>query len=253
VQQNSETLESWSRHMQSRPSAKFGRLAAEFFIVLLGVLGALWVEEFRDWRADRSHELAALKGVANDLDRDILELGFVSEAARRRATGAVALIIQLDHTAAQQFLESDWPEALVDSASAMSVRASFSAAHAQNDFDHSNAAFRELLATGRLETVRAAEVRSAIGAYYHLAEDIDDFTAPDQAVQDQLHSLLIENGIHSFLSDTELSTRLASDQRIEASLHRVARSAAGYSFRMTALRDSAQVLRGTLRPESGRD
>jgi len=233
---------------------KLGRAAVEFFIVLLGVLGALWVEDYRDWRSDRSHERAALEGVANDLDRDILELGLVSEAARRRATGAIALFLHLNGAAVPQLMDSGlWSEARVDSASTMSLRTAFSEARAQNDFDHSNAAYRQLLATGRLETVRASELRGAIGAYYQLAEDIDDFTEPDAAVQVQLDGFYVENGIHPFLSDAELGSRLASDQRIEASLYRVAVSAAMYSLRMTRLNESAQTLRATVESELGRD
>ena len=238
--------------MDTRPSVKLGRVTAEFFVVLLGVLGALWVEDYRDWRSARSHEQAALEGVLSDLDSDIRELGLVSEAARRRAVGAVALILHLDHSTARQFLESEWSEAMVDTAMAMSFRTAFSESGVQNDFDHADAAFRELLATGRLETVRAAEVRRAIGAYYQLAEDLNDFTAPDNAVQEQLDGIFVENGIHPFLSDTELGTRVASDPRIEASLHRVARSAALYSLRMTRLAESAQALRIALGNELGR-
>ena len=103
---------------------------------------------------------------------------------------------------------------------AMSFRTAFSETGVQNDFDHADAAFRELLATGRLETVRAAEVRRAIGAYYQLAEDLNDFTAPDNAVQEQLDGIFVENGIHPFLSDAELGTRLASDPVITSySIH----------------------------------
>lgn len=250
--QQSHSLESWSPHMPSSP-VKLRRAAGEFVVVLMGVLGALWVEEYRDWRSDRSHERAALERIALDLDRDLRELNLVSNAARRRATGAVALILHVDRAAAQQFVQSGWPNATVDSASAMSVRAAFSEARVQNDFDHSDAAFRELLATGRLQTVRDAEVRRAISAYYQLAEDVADFSAPDQAAQAQLDGFFIENGIHPFLSDTELSVRLGSDQRIKASLHRVARSATGYSRRTSDLRESAQALRVTLGGEIGGD
>jgi hypothetical protein len=227
-------------------------MAAEFFVVLLGVLGALWVEDYRDWRSARAHEQAALEGVISDLDKDIRELGLVSGAAHRRATGAVALIVHLDQASARQFLESGWSDAMVDTATAMSVREAFSEAGVENDFDPADAAFRELLATGRLETVRAAEVRRAIGAYYHLAEDLNDFTGPDNAVQEQLDGFFVENGIHPFLSDAELGSRMASDPRIEASLHRVARSAALYSLRTSRLAESAQALRITLANELGR-
>ena len=232
---------------------KFGRAVAEFIVVLLGVLGALWVEDYRDWRSARSHERVALERVADDLDSDIEELGLVTTAARRRATGAVALIMHLDDAAAQQFVELGWPAAMVDTAVAMSLRTAFSEARSNNDFDHANAAYRELLATGRLETVRDDEVRRAIAAYYRLAEDQGDFTEPDQALQAQLDALLIDNGVHPFLSDVELDSRLTSDRRIEASLHRVARSALLYSLRMARLGESAQSLRATLGDELGPD
>ena len=150
-------------------------------------------------------------------------------------------------------MESGWNEAVVDTAMAMSVRTAFSEARVMNDFDHANAAYRELLATGRLETVRRPEVRRAIGAYYRLAEDTNDFTEPDMAAQSQLDGLFIENGIHPFLGDVELGTRIASDERIEASLHRVARSALLYSLRMVRLAESAQALRDTLGSELGRN
>ena len=130
---------------------KFGRALAEFIVVLLGVLGALWVEDYRDWRSARSHERVALEGVANDLDSDVEELGLVATAARRRATGAVALIMHLDDAATERFVELGWSAVMVDSAVTMSLRTAFSEARASNDFDHADAAYRELLATGRLE------------------------------------------------------------------------------------------------------
>jgi len=173
----------------------------------------------------------------------------VATAARRRATGAVALIMHLDDAATQQFVELGWSAPMVDTAVAMSLRTAFSEARSNNDFDHADAAYRELLATGRLETVRDDEVRRAIAAYYRLAEDMGDFTEPDQALQAQLDGLFIDNGIHAFLSDVELDSRLASDRRIEASLHRVARSALLYSLRMARLGESAQSLRATLDDE----
>ena len=232
---------------------KLRRAAVEFLVILLGVLGALWVEDYRDWRSARAHEQAALEGIANDLEGDIEELARVTAAAHRRATGAVAVILHLDQTAAQQFKETGWPEARVDTAMAMSVRTAFSEARVVNDFDHANAAYRELLATGRLETVRTPEVRRAIGAYYQLAEDTNDFTEPDLAVQAQLDGLFIENGIHRFLSELELGRRIASDERIEASLYRVANSAFFYSLRMARLAESAQALQDKLGAELGRD
>ena len=46
--------------------------------------------------------------------------------------------------------------------------------------------------------------------------------SPTRRCRTQLDGLFIDNGIHPFLSDVELDSRLTADRRIEASLHRVA-------------------------------
>ena len=59
--------------MSSR-SLPWGRLAAEFVVIIVGVLTALWVDELRQARADHSVELAYIEGLTTDLRADLAEI-----------------------------------------------------------------------------------------------------------------------------------------------------------------------------------
>ena len=223
------------------------RSFAEFLAVLLGVLGALLVEDFRDWRADRSAEEHALSGLIIDLESDVSELQSVARGAFRRATGAISLITKLDHGAEDAFLRRSVDSSLVQSALDMTFREAFQRVGAENDFDHADATFRELISTGRLETIENADLRRAVSSYYLQAQHVLDFTEPDVAHQSRLDGYFMENGIHRFLDDAELVQRITRDERIEASLHRVAGSALRYGRLMIRLETSADSLLASIR------
>lgn len=52
------------------------RLAGEFLVIVLGVLVALAVDEWRETRAERAREAAYYRALAEDLDRDLEEYEF---------------------------------------------------------------------------------------------------------------------------------------------------------------------------------
>jgi len=70
-------------------------LAAELVIVVLGILIAFQVENWRESRVEREVEAVALAGLANDLSADLTLIARFIETSERRAAAMDALITSL--------------------------------------------------------------------------------------------------------------------------------------------------------------
>ena len=76
-------------------SVKRGRLLGEFVIVVVGVLAALWVDDWREARSDRELETHLLEGLRSDLTRDSADIASAMIVAEARAAGADELLLLL--------------------------------------------------------------------------------------------------------------------------------------------------------------
>ena len=125
------------------------RLAAEFFVIVIGVLVALGVDSWASSRDDRVLESDYLARLLEDARYDLAEFAFVDSIAK------------LGAAASQQLTQLD----VIDTLSASRlVAAAFVAANTRVA-DPSRTTFQELINSGQIELIRSPEVRRALASY----------------------------------------------------------------------------------------
>ena len=125
------------------------RLAAEFFVIVVGVLVALGVDSWANDRADRVLEREYLQRLLDDARYDLRELAFLDSIGRIGLDASVALAS---------------PEQAADLTPAILV-ATVAAAAAERQPDLSRSTYRELLSSGRIDLIQSVDVRVALAAY----------------------------------------------------------------------------------------
>jgi len=174
-----------------------GQWVAEFVIVVVGVLAAFAVENWRQSRSDTSAERHLLEGIVSDLTRDLqdLEGALVSARARIAATDELLKLVGdpdagvvhatppqnapigigfsfRGETAVPDAVRSLYPPESFDAQQALLLTGHFA------KFDVSDGSYGEARATGQVELIGDADLRSAIAAYYYgavrLRGTIDD-------------------------------------------------------------------------------
>lgn len=135
------------------------RLAAEFLVIVVGVLVALAVDGWTTSRAEAVLELEYLQRLLEDVEYDLFELEFI-EVSARESTQAAA-----DLTSA----------ALVEAMEADLLTASALVASNEREPDLSRNTFRELLSSGRIDLIRSSEVRRALSEYDRLVNETSGF------------------------------------------------------------------------------
>ena len=175
-----------------------GRWVAEFVLIVVGVLAAFGVENWRQSRSNVAVERHLLEGVAADLTRDLqdLDIGIVSAQARIAAADELLrLIDDPDAGVVMPPLPSNAPVGLgrdgsgaLENSRSLYPPGSFDAQQAllmaghMLRFDVSDGTYSEARASGQVDLIRDADLRSAIAAYYYgavrLRGTIDDRLGP---------------------------------------------------------------------------
>jgi len=132
------------------------RLIAEFFVILVGVLGALAADQWAQDREDRKLESEYLERLRADVGYDREEVQFVLEVSR---AGLEAVDSLLEPT----FVRRATDDALLSSA--------LLAASARQ-VDLSRGTWEELVASGRIALLKEAEVRLALADYARFVSEI---------------------------------------------------------------------------------
>jgi len=132
-------------------SVQPSRLVAEFVVIVVGVLVALGVDEWRDSRSYRAAEVRYVDGLISDLERDSVNMATAIQAG---ATSASALTQAI--------------EGLADSAA---VRRSPSIVRPPLAFTYARPAlqtttFDEMEGVGGLGLIRDGDLRFQIGSHY---------------------------------------------------------------------------------------
>lgn len=131
------------------------RLAAEFVVIVVGVLVALAVDGWTTSRSDAVLELEYLHRLLEDVEYDLFELEFVEVSAVESTKAAT------DLTSAAR-IRAMAPDLLTASALV---------AANQREPDLSRNTFRELLSSGRIDLLRSSDVRRALAAYDRLVNE----------------------------------------------------------------------------------
>lgn len=157
-------------------SQRIARLLGEFVVVVVGVLSALAVDDYRDGRADRAFEAHLLSGISADLARDTVDAAGSLRAAQGRAAAADELLEMLGDPLAGNMppMDRDLDQHL-QVARLAHPHGSLTEQHAllmladQRRLDFSDASFGEAVASGRLYVIRDLVLRSAISTHYFQA------------------------------------------------------------------------------------
>ncbi|HUE95554.1 MAG TPA: hypothetical protein VMN39_02795, partial [Longimicrobiaceae bacterium] len=149
----------------------FGSIVVEFAIIVLGVLAALAVEEWREGRADARLERHFLESLAGDLERDSADFAGFARHQGRRALAADAFLLAAGHPVADPRRASAVAEVSFSPASALALLGSV------NHLEPSRASFTAMLGTGGMALVSDEELRSGILRYYSVVDDRADIHA----------------------------------------------------------------------------
>lgn len=145
------------------------RLFGEFFIVVVGVLIALWVDELREARVDAGLEVEYLRSLVTDLDADLAQFDS-TEAWMRKQESAAATVLAL-------YAGSPPSEDAADLVAAVETAGwQYWPSITRNTID-------DLRSTGNLRLIRDPALRRAIASYYATVENV---SIPNANIRDRL-------------------------------------------------------------------
>ena len=155
------------------------RYLGEFLVIVVGVLAALWVEEWRDYRTDRDLETLYLNRLLSDVQRD--SAGFVSllghvDRTRHSSELLHSLVV------ARESVPTDTLAFLVALEEARSI---------QNN-PWATGTYAELIATGNVRVIRSAALRAALAEYYLRLDELYTWVERrvDRGFRDEATSIL---------------------------------------------------------------
>lgn len=201
-----------------------GRLAGEFTVIVLGVLVALAVDDWNQYRNDREVEAGILARMAEELVADGADLATADWDAHARLWVLDAMLSGLGDRQASQRLTSERKDSLSRPAFRDSLRAAAKRGPAARvdldaeplsifryrpEFDLSSDSYREMLATGSLRIVADDQLRSSIMRYYRVAQDQSENERGDAGYKERLEDAFASIGVApgDDLALVELATR----------------------------------------------
>lgn len=133
----------------SRVKAGWPRLAAEFVVIVVGVLVALGVDSFASWTQERELEREYLERLLEDVEYDLEELDFIQAIA----------------TAAQAYADSLLMPGVPDGWGESHLVGAVTLASNSRQADLSRSTFQELVNSGRIGLIRSRELRTQLANY----------------------------------------------------------------------------------------
>lgn len=144
-------------------------LLGEFFVVVLGVLVALWVDEVREARSDATLEVEYLHSFLIDLEADLVQFDSADAWSRRQEDAAATVLNLYDGT----------PQAKSEAELVAAVETAgwqFFPSISRNAID-------DLKSTGNLRLIRDPALRRAIATYY---STLDNSLIPIADMRDRM-------------------------------------------------------------------
>lgn len=219
-------------------SIDWGRLAAEFGVIVIGVLAALAVDDWRQGRDDRATERYILQGILSDLERDRDDIESAVNTAMVRASAADRLLSLIDHPAAGVIELTPWTSdpGMMDQqqafnlalerypASSLSVGVAYRMLVATSSMQRVNvsaATYTEASASGQMDTVQDTDLRAELAQYYYRTAQFG--VTPDNRTDANFHRLrdtLAAAGLPSGVrpEDEEVLRVLGADDTLAAAL-----------------------------------
>ena len=144
------------------PPKVVARLVGEFCVIVLGVLMALWVNNWNEERKEAVREGEYLAGILTDLKTDSSSLAYRVEIAVRGIEAADRLLaLRADQNS----------EAPPDSLALWLFHAAF-----VDNFQVQDHTYREILGSGGLALIQSRDLRRQVSEYYRRLESAEFFT-----------------------------------------------------------------------------
>ena len=181
-----------------------GRLAGEFVIIVLGVLTALAVDNWRESREAQILQTNYLSRLADDLSRDLDDIGVATWAAMAQARATTTLLEALNDP--QAF---DIPMMTESLKSVDFTRPAHEVIDTHfgglvwivkrdRSFETTRATFDEMLSTGRLLVIEDPDLRKSIIDYYSNAEGLEGLGDWMAQSLDAMETVLQRGGYNAF-------------------------------------------------------
>ncbi len=200
---------------------KPARALAEVVVIIVGVLTALWVDEWREERDERVLEAQYLQGLATDVGQDLARMDVLDAQILNRISGATRLLLELGEDASfgGGGSGSTFPDRSGDEAKRrageLSLAQAMSLAGRVFLLDTSSPTFDELRSTGHLQLIQDAELKRSISEYYRAVEASHHVDGHQElVVWTEYHGLLSDHGIVAFRSNIPETDLLAQLHRI---------------------------------------
>ena len=144
---------------RSGDTRSWKRAAGELVLIIVGVLVALWIEDWRQARLDRATEIEYLGRMASDVEEDIRDLGNQIQHTEWREGKALDAL---------EFLDGAQP------GTAATLEA-FNIAGFISFFRHNRSTMDDLLSTGRLALLSNKSLVRDINNYYRSTDFLYEF------------------------------------------------------------------------------
>ena len=195
------------------------RALAELVVIIVGVLTALGVDEWREERGERVLEAQYLQGLATDVRQDMARMDVLDVQILNRISGATRLLQELGEDASFRGSGSTFPDRSGDEArrraGELNLFEAISLAGRVFLLDTSSPTFDELRSTGHLQLIQDAELKRSISEYYRAVESSHHVDGHQElVVWTEYHGLLSDHGIAAFDTNTPEADLRAQLQRI---------------------------------------
>jgi hypothetical protein len=206
------------------------RALGEVGVIVLGVLIALGVDQWRERRQEDSLELQYLRNLTTDVQQDLARIDVLEGRTWNRVVGATRLLDELGEDSSMGENQPELGGRSLDELRAavadMTLATAVSQAGRVFILDTSSPTFDELRSTGHLRLIRNAELKRSIAEYYRAVEGSHFVDGHQQlVVWTEYQGLLTDNGIAVFdtrtSEDVDLSTRLRRIPNIATMVRRV--------------------------------
>jgi len=150
------------------------RLAAEFAIIVLGVLVALGVDDWRSAQAELEREAYFLRSLTEDLQADIADFQAAHTNAQARVAAAAFVISELGArtpvASGRQSIGTITPfTPHPDAPTPKDLTAGLQQLAVTANFDFATGTYEEILSTGDFGLIRSDSIRRGISQYYAFA------------------------------------------------------------------------------------
>ena len=185
--------------MSRERTGRLLRLSSEFFVIVVGVLTALGVDQLMEGRRERVLERELLESLIEDLRLDSADFAALPEFASRRAWGAEVLLREFSPGSPRGIRVDGelgrlgpYPEVVTD----RQLVVAFAAIGSPTDLDVASGAYGAFSGEGGQRLVRNQSLRRAIHSYYSSIQSNLKFDPRVTAGMGDLERRSLELGVH---------------------------------------------------------